>query len=341
MMRLARATAFLFGTTLAFGAAAQSIPCGVPYIVKPGDTLQRIAVRAYGPSASFHDLVPANRGVFRRGDPSLMEPGQVLSIPCRDGATPDAAAAQPAATPLPRPSAAGDRSGPPTLLTVADAGQSARADVALAAIDKAGIALRRPAVDMAIAPEAVPTALGAAPQGSLARGLSRPDCDRADPGGTAGLLCRALVWSAPIEEVVVSVLTAGAVVTLPADSALGGGPLCRAVSVHAYLLDGSVLGAVPGFEGTAERCVAALRDGSAAAAIMLSTEADAAVSTSGAGQAALVEQFAMARLVTRHVVALADDPVGVAALDRLGSVIDAWQADGTWAALLRGDRAAN
>ena len=75
-------------------AEAQSISCGSTYTVKRGDTLQRITRLAYGPSLSYSYLYNANRSVIGP-NPSLIEVGMNLTVPCRDG---QQAAAQPAPT---------------------------------------------------------------------------------------------------------------------------------------------------------------------------------------------------------------------------------------------------
>lgn len=73
----------LFAAT---SADAQAIPCGEGYTVGDGDSLARIAVRAYGSQAAVDLLFNFNRR--RIGDnPSLIQPGLELAIPCLD--TPD------------------------------------------------------------------------------------------------------------------------------------------------------------------------------------------------------------------------------------------------------------
>ena len=84
-------------------AAAKEIGCGGTYTVARGDTLQNITRRAYGPELSYNFLYRANRGVVGP-NPSLIEVGMVLSVPCRDGQTP-APAATTAAAPAPAPEA--------------------------------------------------------------------------------------------------------------------------------------------------------------------------------------------------------------------------------------------
>lgn len=71
-------------------AAAQEISCGGTYTVVRGDTLQNITRRAYGPDLSYGFLYKANRGVVGP-NPSAIEIGMVLQVPCREGQTPVAA----------------------------------------------------------------------------------------------------------------------------------------------------------------------------------------------------------------------------------------------------------
>ncbi len=63
-------------------AAAQAIPCGEPYAVRRGDTMMRIARRAYGGDAGLRVLLDANADLFARRDPSLIEVGELLTVPC-------------------------------------------------------------------------------------------------------------------------------------------------------------------------------------------------------------------------------------------------------------------
>ena len=80
-------------TLLLAGLAAFSIPdasqaqsaCEV-YRVKPGDTLRKIAVRAYGDD-DYSALYRMNRGEIGR-NPNLIDVGMVLNMPCSDGTFP-------------------------------------------------------------------------------------------------------------------------------------------------------------------------------------------------------------------------------------------------------------
>jgi uncharacterized membrane protein YgcG len=61
-----------------------SVICGAaPYVVVSGDTLSRIAGRAYGEPMMFGAIVEANADVLR-GNPEAIEVGMTLQIPCLD-----------------------------------------------------------------------------------------------------------------------------------------------------------------------------------------------------------------------------------------------------------------
>ena len=85
-----------FGLTAMFsaGAEAQSLACGGEYTIKRGDTLMKVTRMAYGEGLSWNYLYKANRGVVGP-NPSLIEVGMVLKVPCRDGQKPAATASAP------------------------------------------------------------------------------------------------------------------------------------------------------------------------------------------------------------------------------------------------------
>ena len=82
-----------FGLTAMFGAGAeaQSLACGGEYTIKRGDTLQKVTRMAYGEGLSWSFLYNANKRVVGP-NPSLIEVGMVLKVPCRKGQTPGATA---------------------------------------------------------------------------------------------------------------------------------------------------------------------------------------------------------------------------------------------------------
>ena len=65
------------------GAAAQQIECGSTYTVVRGDTLSKIAERAYGDQKTYQLIYNANAQVIGR-NPGIIEIGHVYSIPCLD-----------------------------------------------------------------------------------------------------------------------------------------------------------------------------------------------------------------------------------------------------------------
>jgi len=76
-------------TLLAASAAAQSrppIPCGDVYVIQRGDTLHRVAVRAYGADATYRHLWDVNRAHLGTRNPSLIEVGTEIFVPCLDAA---------------------------------------------------------------------------------------------------------------------------------------------------------------------------------------------------------------------------------------------------------------
>ncbi len=83
------------------GAAAQQIECGSTYTVVRGDTLSKIAERAYGDQKTYQLIYNANAQVIGR-NPGIIEIGHVYSIPCLDAplqaSTADASVIRTAAT---------------------------------------------------------------------------------------------------------------------------------------------------------------------------------------------------------------------------------------------------
>jgi hypothetical protein len=73
-----------------------SIACGGSYVIAPGDTLSRVAQRAYGDPMLWDLLVEANRDLLG-GDPEHLAVGMSVAVPCVDASgerlPPEAAAA--------------------------------------------------------------------------------------------------------------------------------------------------------------------------------------------------------------------------------------------------------
>lgn len=320
-------------TIAAAPSLAQSIPCGVPYTVRPGDTLQRIANRAYGPDASFRDLMAANRDAFMRGDPSLIAVGQVLAIPCRDAAE---TAQQPAAE---TDGGGGAAATKPDLVLVAVATtlEGVIDETLPAALARSGLTAapaRTPVGD----PLEILGALRDAVSPAIGTGVPKPPCERmASLSADAQALCRDLAWSAPFGETVLATFTLAKTGLVTRDTALKGRRLCIPAGVPAALLEGRDL-IPPDAElreaDSAAGCLTLLRVGEVDAALIPAAAADAALAALPPGEP-VVEQFALAQLITLHAVGLRDDPAALAALAQLDAAVGAMVADGSWFDLLR------
>lgn len=64
-------------------ASAQSISCGADYTVRSGDSLSKIAAKAYGRSDAFSLIYSANADKIG-SNPALINVGSVFFIPCQD-----------------------------------------------------------------------------------------------------------------------------------------------------------------------------------------------------------------------------------------------------------------
>lgn len=86
--RSRRACATLVALVLSAVACAVTeageIPCGKEHTVQPGETLSRLAQRAYGNRLKWPAIASANEERLSRGQ-TLVAPGQQLLIPCIDG----------------------------------------------------------------------------------------------------------------------------------------------------------------------------------------------------------------------------------------------------------------
>lgn len=333
MTRLAARFLPLLMAIGADAAYAQAIPCGEPYTVQRGDTLQRIAVRAYGPDATWRDLIDANRAAFRNGDPSRIEIGQRIVVPCRE--TRDAAASpEPPAEARPESVGAAVAVDRPSPLVVLGTPPMEPAWTLLhAALSRARVMPPSPVGGGAPA-DTVAEALGAAGAGALAAPLPRPDC----ASGEVAELCTALVWSAPLAETVVATFTRAEQGPVTLDAALAGRRVCTVAAIPAAVLtargpggDGLLLETAP----DAEACLVRLRAGAVDAAILPAAEADDVLAALAPGTA-VVEQFALSQLVTLHAVALPSDDSAVAMLARLDAALAEMRDDGSWRAIAAG-----
>lgn len=94
------------GSATASGSASGSAVAGDSYVIKSGDTLERIAQRTLGDGSKWRDIAKLNPGL----DPTRLMVGQKITLP--QGAQQAAPAPAPAPTPTPAPST--NRSPAPT-----------------------------------------------------------------------------------------------------------------------------------------------------------------------------------------------------------------------------------
>ena len=325
-------------------AAPGEIVCGEPYVIRRGDTLQRLAVKVYGPEATYHALWAANRRRLGLRDPSLIEIGQTIVAPCPISvsaaleAQAAAEAAQPSAdTPAADADAAAPQADPrpaPTLTVMRLPGSPLAQAVALRALGET----------LGAGGFVIGDADGAAAGGGGLRfPLPRPDCAAgaaanetlADETLADGALadetrrpCDALAWSAPLlEQALVWHARAGAG-PLTTRAALAGLRICRADSAPR-----AALAIPPGAQvqdgGAASACLAAVAEGRADVAVSEAAAADAAL-RDPALAAAVAEQPALTTLVTLAAAAPKDDPLARAALAALELGLARMRASGAW-----------
>jgi len=325
-------------------AAPGEIVCGEPYVIRRGDTLQRLAVKVYGPEATYHALWAANRQRLGLRDPSLIEIGQTIVAPCPISvsaaleAQAAAEAAQPSAD-VPATEAAADTDAAtpqadprpaPTLTVMRLPGSPLAQAVALRALGET----------LGAGGFVIGDADGAAAGGGGLRfPLPRPDCAAGAAAANETLAdetladetrrpCDALAWSAPLlEQALVWHARAGAG-PLTTRAALAGLRICRADSAPR-----AALAIPPGAQvqdgGAASACLAAVAEGRADLAVSAAAAADAAL-RDPALAAAVAEQPALTTLVTLAAAAPKDDPLARAALAALELGLARMRASGAW-----------
>lgn len=256
------------------GAAAQDLICGGEYTIKRGDTLQKVVNRVYGPEHSYVLLHRANRDIVGR-DPSLIEIGATIRIPCLEGLvetsadgapeeTQTAAAQAPAtettkrgptapapeaaepAAPTPAPTAAPTSAAPLRIVTASGWAPYLDEDQAeggmLAALLRAALARAAPASDYRIdfindrGALLRPLIADGAYDVSLA--WIRPDCEtRGAHGPEPTFRCDELAWSDPLFELIIGFYTRADAPAPSAHRDLIGKSVCRPAGASAAVLE--------------------------------------------------------------------------------------------------------
>lgn len=93
-LSLILAVAAAAGTFAVSSAKAQTIECDEFYTVQSGDTLQKIADRAYGRGSAYQILYSSNRDAVGR-NPGIIQIGAKIWVPCINGGSPKTTASLP------------------------------------------------------------------------------------------------------------------------------------------------------------------------------------------------------------------------------------------------------
>lgn len=343
-------------------AEAQAFACGTTYRVNPGDTLQEIAIRAYG-TGDYQTIFAANRGVL--ADPARLKIGDELTIPCRGGVPAigapattavAASAADPGAAALAAasgdaPQDAGQRiasvatvmsdapletdTPPIRLVTGTNFAPFVHADLPgngmLAEIVRLAIASAAPGRPMTLnVLEDWTGQLDLLAGGTYDVGFPwyRPDCARADRlSASMRQRCADFDFSAPLFEIPIAYYVRSGDVLSGATSysALAGRRICRPASHFTFDLEQEGLTAPAAtlvFPASADDCFALLAAG--AVDVVTSNRAMAENAVLLGGLIGRVAEIpALASVQTLHAIAARNNPNGRAMLD----LIDAGEAE--------------
>jgi len=330
-------------------AAAQTrIACGSFYRVAPGDTLHRIATRAYG-KGNYQAIFEANRDVLP--DISLIAVGDELLIPCLDGTGPKTRREALAlgtgtggGTPAPEASATAilPAGGGIGFLTGSDF-----APFAHRALPEGGmitelvrLAIARAAPEREVSVTFVndwSAHLGLLDQGAYDLGFPwyRPDCSKADRlSASMRQRCTGFEFSDPLFEVAIGyyVRAGDALTGATAYDQLFGRKLCRPAGYFTFDLDQEDLrepNATRIIPPTAADCFTWLMRGEVDVVTLDKSLATAEISKLGLDRR-VAEIPALASAQTLHVVAPKGDAEGRAYLDLVNQGLADLQASGRW-----------
>lgn len=312
------------------GTPADTLTCGETHVVVRGDTLQKLVDSVYGPDQSYMVLYRANRAVIGR-DPSQIEKGQVLEIPCLNEA------GEPVdGNPDDRLRLVAGPARPPSLDETEGAGG------VVTEIVRAALLREMPSDDFTIdfrqdgvAP--LETFLGERAH-DLSLAWVKPDCAGAAPlGEEARFRCERLAWSDPIFEGVISYHTRAADASERLTHGdLIGKTICRPAGAALFMLEAHGL-APPDVTlmrpETAKACFAMLTAGEADVVVAAAIAAEDAIRRLGvAGQVA--EYPELADLATMHAVAPIDASAAREKLAMLNAGLAALREDGEWFAIV-------
>lgn len=344
------------GLTAAIGAGAQaqSISCGGSYTIERGDSLQKVTRMAYGEGLSWSYLYNINKDVVGP-NPSLIEIGMVLQVPCRDGQTPSAtrasapaastaAAAAPAAAPARTGEIASASARRPVLrlVTASDYAPfhdqndpnggmvTEIADVALAQVVQPGgyridfINDWSAHLDPLISDMAYDFALS----------WFRPNCDVIEKLGPGSQFrCNNLAWSDPLfEQIIAYYMRADDANKPAAHQGLFGRTLCRPAGYSVFMMEEKDL-VEPNIKFVSPSgpsgCFEMLMSGEADAVVLGSMAADDAIGRMGIADQ-VEEQPQLATIATLHAVTSINNPNKEEQIALFNSGVQKLRESGKW-----------
>ncbi len=322
-------------------AQSQSITCGEVYTVAPGDTLSRIAQRAYGSVSSFQIIFSANSAVVGR-DPSIIGVGARLLIPCLDAtgapSTADTTNIREVKTTesLPAPEnrlirvVTGTDWAPFTdesqeqggmlneIVNVALTRADGKPDFKIDFINDWGAHLRPLISDHAY---------------DLSIAWFRPNCDLVERlGDGSKFRCNNLDWSDPLFEQLIGYysLKGDSLPTKPSD--LFGKTICRPAGYAIFMLEERELVA-PNVEllrpGTTQELFEMVLSGRCSVAIIASEVAEGAIAKLDAADK-IVPLTDLKQIATLHAVISKTHPRGTEILATLNDGLSKIKADASW-----------
>ncbi|MBD3625947.1 MAG: transporter substrate-binding domain-containing protein [Rhodobacteraceae bacterium] len=327
-------------------AAAQDVVCGEIYSVQRGDTLHRISRRAYGNDDGWRLIFSVNREIIG-ANPSLIEIGQPLTIPCleKEVAEPttgtETIRRETTAEPLPPPLKGGIR-----FVTASDwapfSSEEQEQGGMMTEVVNAAMSKVRPAGDYQID---FINDWGAHLQPLLTDNAYdfgfpwfRPNCDVIEKLGEGSKFrCNNLFWSEPIYEQIIGFYTTTEFDTPLSHSDLFGSRLCRPEGYSIFMLEERDLVA-PNvtlmMPVDPSDCFDALLAGDADVVALAEDVARGIISDLDGGDR-VVKQDALDAIATLHVVISKNNPNAQAYLELLNEGINELKDSGEWFEIVR------
>ncbi len=353
-----------FGLTAMFGAGAeaQSLACGGEYTIKRGDTLQKVTRMAYGEGLSWGFIYNANKAVVG-SNPSLIEVGMKIKVPCRTVQTPAATQAEvPAAAPATTAAsttATANSERAPTSSTAALVVNDGRSPL-LRLVTASNYAPFHDQNDAnggmltEMTAEALATVMPTDEfrvdfindwsshleplisdrSYDLALSWFKPNCSVIDKLGEGSRFrCERLVFSDPLFEQIVSYFTRSGETSVPSTHAdLFGRTVCRPSGYSIFMLEERDL-VEPNITMVTPPnptdCMEMLIEGTADVVVVASTVADDAIATLNISEQ-VEEQAQLASVITLHAVTSVNNPRKEQQMALLNQGIQNIRESGKW-----------